>query len=378
MRKEYLPNQSPDTRQQSAERASSTWPLIASPAVLKDGEQGRTARGEFWAKHRGVAKRLDNTEPMTTAETANTTANDAYALAQTANTTANNVTAEVTAARTGESTPYASLVAHLNAIWAALVRKAPSTAVQNTIQPTADVVNLTLKGKSAQTANVQEWQDSAGSVLGSFSIAGLFKALTARFGGASHYSEFESDGTLRFVGDATVYDEMPPMPIIIARLGATAPTLATFTGNIEQYTFAVNDYVYGVSEITHRYREGSDLHIHMHWASNGSEGSDKAVKWELEYTHANADASAPFTSAFPTSTVISAETTIPSGTADRAHIITHLGTVTGTGMEINGYFLWRLRRIASAGTAPAANPFGLALGVHIEIDTVGSRQQYIK
>jgi hypothetical protein len=35
----------------------------------------------------------------------------------------------------------------------------------------------------------------------------------------------------------TVYDDFPPAPIIGAKLGATAPTLATFIGDIEQFTF---------------------------------------------------------------------------------------------------------------------------------------------
>ena len=36
---------------------------------------------------------------------------------------------------------------------------------------------------------------------------------------------------------SNAYDDLPPVPVIGARLGATAPTLRTFTGDIEQYTF---------------------------------------------------------------------------------------------------------------------------------------------
>lgn len=43
------------------------------------------------------------------------------------------------------------------------VRTAPTTAAQNTIQPSADVVNLTIKQKSGGTANLTEWKDSAGN-----------------------------------------------------------------------------------------------------------------------------------------------------------------------------------------------------------------------
>jgi hypothetical protein len=48
---------------------------------------------------------------------------------------------------------------------AALVSLVPATAARNTIQPTADVVPLTLKGAVGQTANLQQWQDSTGAML---------------------------------------------------------------------------------------------------------------------------------------------------------------------------------------------------------------------
>jgi hypothetical protein len=167
--------------------------------------------------------------------------------------------------------------------------------------------------------------------------------------------------------------------LLISRVGANAPTLTAFKNNVSQYTFdATNDEVFGASEVTHRYKEGSDIEAHIHWATNGLEGADKYVKWELEYTIANADGAAPFTSAFGTTVVLSKETVIPANTPDRSHIITDLGNISGTGIKIGTYICWRLRRIAASSTAPAADPFGLAVGFHVQMDTVGSRQKYIK
>jgi len=193
-----------------------------------------------------------------------------------------------------------------------------------------------------------------------------------------NYSTFEDDGTYIMYGNATTYDDLPPVPILISRLGATAPTLATFKGNVQAYRFGVNDYVEGATEVTHKYKQGADIDIHIHWATNGSEGSEKAVKWQLEYTVSNADGSAPFTSAFGNTVTVSAETAIPASTADRSHIITPLGTITGTNIIIGAYMVWRLTRIAAAGTAPAAGPFAVALGFHVEQDTTGSRTTYTK
>lgn len=179
--------------------------------------------------------------------------------------------------------------------------------------------------------------------------------------------------------DETVWDDLPPVPLITSKVGANSPTPTTFVGNIQQYTFdATNDEVFGATEITHQYKEGTDIEVHVHWATNGLEVGSAAVKWELEYTTADGDGSAPFAYAFAGSTVISAETTIPANTPDRSHIITTLGTITGVAAKIGAYICWRFRRIASTGTAPAADPFGLAIGFHVEQDTLGSRQTYVK
>lgn len=194
---------------------------------------------------------------------------------------------------------------------------------------------------------------------------------------SGNYTYFESDGTLVHAGDSTTFDDLPPVPITAARLGATAPTLATFVGNIQQYTFDnTNDYVIGATEITHKYKEGTDLDIHVHWATNGTDGTDRTVKWQVEYQVANIDTS--FTYAYSGSTTVSGEVTIPASTADRSTHILDAGTIDGTNLKIGAYIVWRFERIASSGTEPTADPFALAVGFHMNQDTTGSRQEYTK
>ncbi|MFA4834860.1 MAG: hypothetical protein WC749_02145 [Dehalococcoidia bacterium] len=172
-----------------------------------------------------------------------------------------------------------------------------------------------------------------------------------------------------------VYDDLPPVPILSARLGATPPTLATFVTPTEQYTFdATNDYVIGATEITHKYKEGTDISAHIHWATNGVDVGDTGVKWQLDYTVANADEAAAFTSAFGVTAALTIDTLIPGGTADRSHILSVFSPViTGTSLKIGAYIVWKLSRIASATAAPASDPFGLAVGFHAQMDTIGSR-----
>lgn len=49
---------------------------------------------------------------------------------------------------------------------------ANTTAAQNTIQPTADVVNLTLKQKSSGTQNLTDWLNNSGGKVAQMSLAG--------------------------------------------------------------------------------------------------------------------------------------------------------------------------------------------------------------
>ena len=190
-------------------------------------------------------------------------------------------------------------------------------------------------------------------------------------------------GTGKTAVFSDAYDDLPPNPIIGAKLGATAPTLRTFIGDIEQFTFdASNDYVIGATEITHKYKEGTDLSAHVHWATNGQDIDERTVKWQLSYSIANSVYTVPperqFGAVFDTQVVISEEIAVPATILDRTHVISTIGTIPGTILKIGAYVVWRFERIASSGTEPTSDPFALAVGFHSAIDTVGSRTIFIK
>jgi hypothetical protein len=164
--------------------------------------------------------------------------------------------------------------------------------------------------------------------------------------------------------------------IIGAKLGATAPTLATLVDDIQQYTFDdSDDFVIGATEITHKWKEGSVLYPHIHWAVNGLDGTDRGVKWQLKYTIADG------LTAFPVHQIVSADLTITAGTADRMYLRNDLEpAISGVGLKVGTYIVWRLERVATAHAngGPAADPFAIAVGFHIEMDTIGSRAKRAK
>lgn len=194
---------------------------------------------------------------------------------------------------------------------------------------------------------------------------------SAKFGGAEDYTEFETDGTLLMEGKATVFNDIV-CPLIVRTTGVGRPTLATMVGNIQQYTFAVNAYAeIEAIDLPHSWKEGSEVEIHVHWATGGlNDATVRGVKWEIEYAYAG------MTGAYTTATTDSAEAVIAANEPAGTLHYTTVDTFIPTGYTIGTQMVLRLKRIASVtNTAPAADPFALAVGVHIEQDTIGSRER---
>lgn len=201
----------------------------------------------------------------------------------------------------------------------------------------------------------------------------------ANFGDVAngHYSQFESDGTLVFKGNATVYNDLA-LPITPRSTGVGRPNLNTFSGDIREYNMAINDVTdVNATELLHFWEEASQIEFHVHWATNGSDTNARYVKWQVSYTWANM-LSVGGTTAFAAASTISAETTITANTPDKTHMYTSVGTLTPTGGKIGAYLSMALKRITASSTAPTSDPWLLALGVHIKCDTTGSRSTAAK
>jgi len=193
---------------------------------------------------------------------------------------------------------------------------------------------------------------------------------THRIGSLSHYTEFETDGTMVMAGDAGVWNDII-LPIFVTKLGSTAPTWAAFHGNLKQFTFAIDDFVQGSFEIPHDYKEGTDLDVHVHIATNGAEAS-KEARYSFEYWLADmGEASA--------STATLTCDDYPLTNANGHHEYIDIGDISGSGVKIGAIVAFLFKRVGLAdGDSPSADPFVLSVGVHYQIDTIGSRQETAK
>lgn len=192
-------------------------------------------------------------------------------------------------------------------------------------------------------------------------------AANKSFGNQASYAEFESDGTLVFNGDATVWKDIKFPMAPPKTTGAGNPSLVTYNGNMRGYAFAVNDaHDFDPQEMDHDAKIGSTATWHVHWLSRSNDGTNRAVKWELEYDVE------PSSGAVPSPTTASVEITITAGSA--VNTVQRDNITTFTIPAIARLAGARIKRIASAGAAPSVDPVLRAVHFHYEIDTVGSRE----
>lgn len=208
-------------------------------------------------------------------------------------------------------------------------------------------------------------------INGNLDVSGL-----CHFGTPSNYTSTESDGTLVFTGNATVWDDLFTS-IAAAKIPASNyPDWTAFTANTNAYTFKLNDYVdLETVELSHRYKEGTDLEVHLHLATNGTNTNARKVKYIIYYTYG---LTSPGMHQFTAEANMSAELTIAANTPDKSACYLTLGTIPGTGLKIGTQLKMRIKRIAGTGTEPTGDPFLGMVGVHFEIDTEGSRTMNAK
>jgi hypothetical protein len=188
-----------------------------------------------------------------------------------------------------------------------------------------------------------------------------------KFGSASHHTQFEADGTMKAVGDATVWKDIffpmaPPKTT-----GAGNPTLVAWNTPLRGYSFAVNDtHDFDPQEFSHDGKVGSTATFHIHWISRTDVAAERTVKWQIELAQAN------YGDAFPAPTTESIEIAVPADTPANTHFITDITTFTTLGIASQMFV--KLTRIASSGTEPADDPVVIGVHYHYELDTMGSRQ----
>lgn len=153
--------------------------------------------------------------------------------------------------------------------------------------------------------------------------------------------------------------------------GSSAPDIIDLSAtNIETLGFdGINttEEVSIVLELNHNWKEGTNLRPHIHWyATTAAVGN---VNWQMEYVLVNENV-------VPASTVINTIAATP-GVAWQ-EIFTNLPQIVTTGYVIGTQLHLRLFRDPTDNDTYGADAALATFGLHVEIDTLGSRQVSVK
>lgn len=167
------------------------------------------------------------------------------------------------------------------------------------------------------------------------------------------------------------------IPIATFALGtaAAAPALIDFTPitNMRLYGFSGSnptpDELFGVAEILHGYKEGSDIRPHIHWAPASANGG--TVKWQMSYSIASPNAQ------FPAGQLLSA---VDSALGlNTHHAVEFSSVIPGANLKIGAQICFRLFRDPTDPDDNYPDPaLLLSVGFHYDQDTLGSADVFNK
>jgi hypothetical protein len=209
-------------------------------------------------------------------------------------------------------------------------------------------------------------------------LAGISLSISAQEVKLNTNLAIEADGTMRMDDAATVWDDLR----VTLDKGANAATLGYLAGSSgpQIWYFRDNNSLESMSftvQLPHSWKEGTAIYPHIHWTPNESLSGN--VEWNFDYTWANYESASPVV--FPTLTTSTVVSTGPF-TAN-THLITPLtpgnAGLTATGKKISSILICRIWR-NSSNTADTYNAYAglLFIDFHYQLDTFGSREEYVK
>lgn len=160
---------------------------------------------------------------------------------------------------------------------------------------------------------------------------------------------------------------------LVAGAGADPETIAWRGARL--YCFTTGEILTFMTQMSHRYKQGSDLELHLHWTphSRGVAENGNTVNWRIDMSIASID------DAFPGETTYNLTDTCDG--VDHQHQRVASVNIDGTGLTISHMLVGRVYRLA--GDTWATNTTGnrpglLEVDIHFEIDRPGSRQETTK
>jgi hypothetical protein len=135
--------------------------------------------------------------------------------------------------------------------------------------------------------------------------------------------------------------------------------------------FQVNDEVQGEIQMTHRWKPGTTIYPHVHFALDNTAAGDPArVRWGLTYAVGGGHGTV-----FPApGAEVNAEQVV-SAAAGFTEYLLALPTITMTGKVESTIIILMLRRIAATANEYGDDVALLSWDAHVEVNSMGTHQE---
>lgn len=178
------------------------------------------------------------------------------------------------------------------------------------------------------------------------------------------------------ISDGTVFEDLR-VPAQNTKLNPSKsePAFEEFIDGLFVLKFdtsnADDESAHFIAQIPHSYKVGSNLYPHVHWSPDNTNTGD--VRWQFEYVIASIDDE--FSSSATTNTV----TAVAAGSVG-AHQVNSFPVIDGSGIGISSIIIGRLTRLSQSDAEDTftGNACFLEFDFHYEIDTLGSKTEFVK
>ncbi len=153
---------------------------------------------------------------------------------------------------------------------------------------------------------------------------------------------------------------------------ASDPSVNTTTGMLE-FAKAATNIIAGVAQMPHRWRQGTNLHPHIHWTGHAAPGGSTDVVWKLEWAVVEIGDTWDGTTYAGSSQITKAVT-------EDEHLLSEFAEIDMSAVDsVSCHVFWKLSRLGGDGSDDYDDVATLfELDFHYEIDAPGSRLEYTK
>ncbi|MBL0716104.1 MAG: hypothetical protein JJV98_20660 [Desulfosarcina sp.] len=205
-------------------------------------------------------------------------------------------------------------------------------------------------------------------------------ALDSKFGDVAggNYSEFESDGTLKMIGAATVFDDLQVGISNVKMPPANSPTWRYYDHGIAAGVtfpvlgFALNHHFYFAVQSSHSMKLSSVLDNHFHYTTP-TDGTGDKFKFQLDVIAAPIGGSWAVASGSPFTVEVSMDADLSN-----QHRMQDIADIPGINTTVSTLYKCEFTRIAASADEYAGEVYIEFSDCHYEANTLGSRTEGVK